>query len=157
MSGKNLPEKSPLWGVRGRVRVSLGIGLGLWSGGPFFRGYFFLERFLPVAFEEIKCVLTECTTQKFTKKNTVYASELILTPFSPFDITCKKLNAKNLYVGGWVLLQKLIHTLCGALSDRKTSNGWKLLLAVATESFDFNPTGLLNPALKCIDKFRLRQ
>ena len=29
------------------------------------------------------------------KKATIYISELILTPFSPFDIKCKKLNANR--------------------------------------------------------------
>ena len=42
---KFLPEKSPLWGVKDRVRVRLGIGLGLESevgrGAAFFRGGFF--------------------------------------------------------------------------------------------------------------------
>ena len=33
-------EKSPPWGVRGRVSVRLGIKLGLGSGGAFFRGIF---------------------------------------------------------------------------------------------------------------------
>ena len=28
---------------------------------------------------------------------TIYVSELILTPFSPFHIKCQKLNAKNLW------------------------------------------------------------
>ena len=41
MSGKNPPpEKSPPRGIRGRVRVSFGIGLGLASGG-FFPAEFF--------------------------------------------------------------------------------------------------------------------
>ena len=40
--GKDPPEKSPLRRFRGRVRVRLGIGLVLGSGG-FFRGDFFLE------------------------------------------------------------------------------------------------------------------
>ena len=34
------PEKSPPWGVRGGVRVRLGIGLGLESGGLFSGGVF---------------------------------------------------------------------------------------------------------------------
>ena len=30
-------------------------------------------------------------------KSTIYVNELLLTLFSPFDIKCKKLNAKNLW------------------------------------------------------------
>ena len=36
------------------------------------------------------------------KKATFYVSESILTPFSPFDIKCKKRNVKNLCPGEWV-------------------------------------------------------
>ena len=35
------PEKSPVWGVSGGVRVKLGIGLGLGSGGFFSGGIFY--------------------------------------------------------------------------------------------------------------------
>ena len=38
-------EKSPPWGVRGRVSVRLGIELGLGSGGAFFRGIFAKNHF----------------------------------------------------------------------------------------------------------------
>ena len=41
VSGKNPPEKRPPWGVKGRVRVWLGIGLGLECGRDFFPGRFF--------------------------------------------------------------------------------------------------------------------
>ena len=41
VSGIKPPEKSLPWGVRGRVRVRLGIGLSLESGGFFPRGDFF--------------------------------------------------------------------------------------------------------------------
>ena len=40
------PEKSPPWGDRGRVRVRLGIGLGLESGGLFSGGIFPRTEFL---------------------------------------------------------------------------------------------------------------
>ena len=40
---------------------------------------------------------------------------------------------------------------------RKTGNDWKLLLIVVTYSFVLNVTGLLDPNLKFIDKFRLSQ
>ena len=43
MSGKNPPEKSPPWRVRGRGRVRLGTGLGLESRELFSGGDFFLE------------------------------------------------------------------------------------------------------------------
>ena len=39
----------------------------------------------------------------------------------------------------------------------KNGNSWELLLTVFTESFVLHVTGLLNPTLKCWDKFRLRQ
>ena len=40
---------------------------------------------------------------------------------------------------------------------QEIGNGWKLLLTVVTESFVLNVTCLLDPTLKCINKFRLRQ
>ena len=43
MSGKTPPEKSPPLGVRGRVRVRVGIRLGLGSGRLFSGRDFFLE------------------------------------------------------------------------------------------------------------------
>ena len=39
----------------------------------------------------------------------------------------------------------------------KNGNNWEVLLTVVTESFILNMRGLLDPTLKCIDKFRLRQ
>ena len=39
----------------------------------------------------------------------------------------------------------------------KIGNSWELLETVVTESFVLNATGLLDPTLKLIDKFRLRQ
>ena len=39
----------------------------------------------------------------------------------------------------------------------KNGNSWELLLTVVTESFVLNETGLLDPTLKGIEKFRLRQ
>ena len=51
-------------------------------------------------FDEIKwlCAFTKHTTQTFIKKNRIDLSELVLTPFSPFDIKLVNLilNAKNL-------------------------------------------------------------
>ena len=46
------PDKSPPFGVRGRVRVGLGIGVrfGVWVA--FFRGDFFLE---PYFYNGLKC------------------------------------------------------------------------------------------------------
>ena len=41
VSGKNPSGKKPPWGVSGRIRVRLGIGLGLESGDLFFSGRFF--------------------------------------------------------------------------------------------------------------------
>ena len=38
--------------------------------------------------------------------------------------------------------------------QQKIGNGWKLLMTV-TQSFILNVTGLLDPTLKCIDKFTL--
>ena len=38
---------------------------------------------------------------KIYKNATIYVSELILTTFSAFDVKCKKLNVKNLCLGGW--------------------------------------------------------
>ena len=46
-------EKSSPWGVRGRVMVRLGIGLGLRSGG-FFPGRFFLRTFFIIYARIIK-------------------------------------------------------------------------------------------------------
>ena len=34
---------------------------------------------------------------KSCNKATIFVNELLLTPFSPFDIKCKKVNAKNLW------------------------------------------------------------
>ena len=84
---------------------------------------------------------------KIYNKATIYASQLIWTPLSPFDIKGKKRNVRNLYLEGqafhvflrlhwimggfprylleflWIVLQKSIQALCniwdGALSDRK--------------------------------------
>ena len=39
----------------------------------------------------------------------------------------------------------------------KKGNSWKLLFTVVIESFVLNVAGLLDPALKDIDKFRLNQ
>ena len=39
----------------------------------------------------------------------------------------------------------------------KIVNGWNLFLTVLTYSFVLNVTGLLDPTLKCIDEFTLRQ
>ena len=39
----------------------------------------------------------------------------------------------------------------------KKGNDWKLLLTAATSRFVLNVTGLLDPTLKRIDKFWLRQ
>ena len=36
-------------------------------------------------------------------------------------------------------------------------NSWELVLTVVAESFVLNVTGVLDPTLKGIDKFRLRQ
>ena len=46
-----------------------------------------------VEFDEIKwlCAFTKYTTQIYNIA-TIYGNELILTPFSPFDIICKILN-----------------------------------------------------------------
>ena len=51
-----------------------------------------------IGFDEIKglCVCTKYTT-KIHSKATTYVSELILTPFSPCYIKCKRLNVKNLW------------------------------------------------------------
>ena len=40
VSGKKTPEKNPPLGATGRVKVRLGIGLGLESGGTFSGGIF---------------------------------------------------------------------------------------------------------------------
>ena len=65
-----------------------------------------------VVFDEIKCLCAFIKyTTKFYNKATIYINELILTSFSPFDIT---VNAKYLmwktsgnvflgHLGGWVL------------------------------------------------------
>ena len=37
---------------------------------------------------------------KIYNKATIYASQLILTPLSPFDIKGKKLNVRSLYLEG---------------------------------------------------------
>ena len=71
----------------------------------------FIDSFLNyLAFNEIKwlCAFNKYTTQKLlTKPQCV--NELILTPFSPFDIKCKKLNMNKTsgnaflgHLGGWV-------------------------------------------------------
>ena len=38
----------------------------------------------------------------------------------------------------------------------KNGNSWELLLTVVTDSFVLNVTGLLDPTLKGVDKFKLR-
>ena len=51
-------------------------------------------------FDEIKwlCVFAKYTTLKFiTEPQSSYVNKLILTPFSPFNIECKKLIAKILW------------------------------------------------------------
>ena len=51
-------------------------------------------------FDEIKwlCVFAKYTTLKFiTEPQSLYVNKLILTPFSPFGIECKKLIAENLW------------------------------------------------------------
>ena len=40
---------------------------------------------------------------------------------------------------------------------QKNGNSWELVLTVVAESFVLNVTGVLDPTLKSIDKFRLRQ
>ena len=52
-----------------------------------------------VAFKEIKwlCVFTKFTAKKYNKA-TIYVNKLILAPFSPFDIKCKKLDAQSLWI-----------------------------------------------------------
>ena len=41
--------------------------------------------------------------------------------------------------------------------SQKNGNSWELVLTVVAESFVLNVTGVLDPTLKSIDKFRLRQ
>ena len=48
---KKSPRKKPPVRVRGRVKVRLGIGLGLESGGLFFGGVFSLNRWRNVKFD----------------------------------------------------------------------------------------------------------
>ena len=44
------------------------------------------------------CAFAKYTTQKFiTNPTAICVNGLILTPICPFDIKCKKLNAKNLW------------------------------------------------------------
>ena len=43
------------------------------------------------------CVSLLNILHKIYSKATIYVSELILKPFSPFDIKCKKLNVKNFW------------------------------------------------------------
>ena len=52
-----------------------------------------------VEYGEIKwfCGFTKYTSYKFTTNTTIQVNELVLTPFSPFDFKCKKLNVKNLW------------------------------------------------------------
>ena len=38
----------------------------------------------------------------------------------------------------------------------KNGNSWELLLAVVSKNFVLNVTGLLDMALKCIDKFKIK-
>ena len=47
-----------------------------------------------VAIDEIKWLYTYI---RIYNKATIYLSELMLTPFSLFDIKCRKFNAKNLW------------------------------------------------------------
>ena len=51
-------------------------------------------------FDEIKRVCAFVRYSKIYNKATMYVNELILTPFSPFDIKCKKRNVKNVYFYG---------------------------------------------------------
>ena len=48
------PGKKPPWGVRGRIRVRLGIGLGLEPGGVFSRGIFSKNRSFHKALPKLK-------------------------------------------------------------------------------------------------------
>ena len=60
----------------------------------------FIGQFLKyVGYGEIKwlCGFTKYTSYKFTTNTTIQVNELVLTPFSPFDFKCKKLNVKNLW------------------------------------------------------------
>ena len=48
------PGKKPPWGIRGRIRVRLGIGLGLESGGVFSGGIFSKNRSFHKALPKLK-------------------------------------------------------------------------------------------------------
>ena len=100
-----------------------------------------------VGFDEIKwlCYFTEYVTHKFTTNATIYANELILTPFSPFNIKCKKLNLMWKTSGKTsgneflqIMLQYASPMLPYATSKMelfmaKNGNSWELLLTVVKE------------------------
>ena len=102
----------------------------------------------------------------------------MLTPFSPFDIKCKKINKKNLWKCifrasrrvSFIFFQivevvpNTFQNFCECYNiqvkpyatpivicslRQEILNGQKVLLTVVTQ--------LLNPTLKCMDNFRLRQ
>ena len=70
LSGKNPPEKSPREGGRGRVKVRLGIGLGLECGG-FFAGGFFPRTILFI------CLFKRVLSTKH--KNFLYVCQMFKT------------------------------------------------------------------------------
>ena len=135
---------------------------------------FFLYWFFCVWWNQMAMCFSLTYYTKIYNTVTIYVNKLILPPFSPFDIKCKKLNMKNIWkclhsIMRWgcpryllefllIMLQYSIQALCnisdGALSDKKD---WTLLLTVVTESFVLNVTGVLDLTLKCINEFRLRQ
>ena len=62
----------------------------------------------------------------------------------------------------WIILPYSVKTLRSILDTelfvtKIFENSWKLLLNAVTESFVLNVTGLLDPILKHIGKFRLRK
>ena len=103
----------------------------------------------------------------------MYVNKLILTPFSPFDVKCKKLNAKNLWKCIFWASRRVSFSYFPKIAldhGRGTFKNFRGLCyniqfkPYATSKVELfmtknilNMTGLLDLTLKHINKFRLRQ